>query len=211
MEDQHSQNPNKMFKIESDDLRLERINQSNYREYMVKYFKLESTERDDKCIEILKKCFSFIDFFKKVVEFDPNDKLLSMKNSCKYLFYKKYQKGDILMKHRAPSEEFFINLSGKIAVMIQRKHEQKVQDVQAVEYALSESIEKQFITKKELIALSRGRDLSDSLRKSLKSFKKIENGNVTYNDDIVYEFNGGHDISQIILEKTGTVDTHKVR
>ena len=65
---------------------------------------------------------------------DPDDKYESKKNGAKYLQYKKLAKGSLLMKHRDQAENFYINLSGKIGIFVEKTAEDYKNDLMAIEW-----------------------------------------------------------------------------
>lgn len=81
---------------------------------------IPADQRNEDDIEILKACTSYLGFFANIMHVDPKDKLESHYNGCKYLGYRAQKKGAIVTKHKDNAEEFYITLSGRIAIFIPR-------------------------------------------------------------------------------------------
>ena len=87
---------------------------------MKNFLTIPTEKRGTKEIAILKKCASFLKFFRMKALSDPTDKYKAQDLGCKYLKYVKFTKGQVLMKFHEMPKEFFICLKGTLSVLIPR-------------------------------------------------------------------------------------------
>jgi len=65
-------------------------------------------------------CTIHLKFFQTNQQIDPEDKLKSHYNGCKYLLYTLKKKGEVLFTHSQKSDNFYIVLSGLLGVFTER-------------------------------------------------------------------------------------------
>ena len=179
-----------------------RITKSNFHRYMLTYLQKPPESRTKEDIEILKACTINLKFFQSNQQIDPEDKLKSHYNGCKYLLYTRKKKGHLLFKHSQKSENFYIVLSGVLGVFIERpmdSFEQEVDIVRAIFERMSHS-QKTSYSQYDIYLFA---SLQKAIKpyffspKGVKKYKEIDNMRVVYTDEYLEEIFGGLNNSHI--------------
>lgn len=191
---------------------IDSINHSNFHNVMKSRLMVPAEERNEDDIEILKTCTSYLKFFSNIMHVDPEDRLESHYNGCKYLSYRSQKKGAIVTKHRDNAEEFYITLAGRIAIFIPRNR-QKIQDELDSIYWIRKKVGFGFDIKRyHLDKLAEEIGPKHGQNRHIRKFKIIKDreNRIVYRDDYFQEATKGLCVSNI-PEGSGILTDDDVR
>lgn len=161
---------------------------------LMRYKLLTNPEnRTPRDIKILKKCTSFLSFFKNIMRVDPDDRRKAHENGCRLLRYRTQKKGSLVTKYKTASNEFYITLKGDIGVLIPRdpeKIQKELDSVYWVRKRLGFGID---LTRRELEELSDGIGSGHVQNKNIKKWDRIleRENRVVYREEYLKKNLGG--------------------
>ena len=149
----------------------------------------------------MKQCTLHLDFFAENKSIDPQDKLKSHYNGCKLLRYARFPKGHMIFKYKDVSENFYINLSGKIGIFIPRTRDEIQEELRLV-FDASDNIpkEQKAFDEESFNAYLKRTNLDRKFRFGASRTNKydlIARGKIVYNNEYLKENLGGLDYTTI--------------
>lgn len=179
--------------VMKNDIDIDTISRKNFFDVMKSRLIIPAEDRDEEDIEILKTCTKYLDFFANIMHVDPEDRLNSHYNGCKYLQYRALKKGDIVTKHKDNSEEFYIILSGKIAFWVPKQRTKIEEELDSIKW-IRKKIGFGFdIKQSQLDKLSEEIGAKHVQNRHIKKFKIIKDREnmIVYRDEYFREVNLG--------------------
>jgi len=171
----------------------------NYVRYMLQFLKIPPPKRSELEIDILKKCTSFLRFFKERIDFDPNDNFKTHENGCRVLKYCKKRRGDILIKYGDQPNEFYVKLNGKIGVYIPRHPDDIKKEIKVIKWLLTQVEENKGGRTWNNVLKKRNKSKMKKTLDNLPffSYNEVNQHYVVYTDEKFKELSGGLGFSEI--------------
>lgn len=186
---------------------LDDIKQTNFFEYMRGRLLIPPDRRTEKDIEILKRCARYLDFFANIIRVDPQDTLKSLENGFKRLVYRKLKKGEVICKHKGVSDEFYINLIGRIGIFLPKNRDLIKSEIEAIEWVIQAYGDHIRIKNNDVITYKQIKALDKKFGEKHMHYKhwitfqeiRVEEKKVVYRNEYIQETCGGLSIEDIPL------------
>lgn len=180
-------------------LDTDQVNSSNFIPIMRFKLLTEPDKRTPNDIEMLKKCTSFLSFFKNIMRTDPEDKRKAHENGCRFLRYRVQRKGSIVTKYKDNADEFYITLKGNIGILIPRNPEAIQDEVNSVFWIRKKIGYGIDITRPMLDELVKKIGKNHTQVRNIRKYREIleKENKVLYRDDYIREAFGGLGMEEI--------------
>lgn len=144
-------------------------------------------------LQRIAQCLKFLKFFDDMEQLDPNNNHSSRKGSCKYLQFRKYKKGSMILKYKSKAEYFYINLKGKIGAFAPLPASKVYQSKTEVNMIRNrdEFQNREDITFEDISRLCNKFKADSPIYESLMKFMSISKKGVIYSDGYLRILTGG--------------------
>jgi len=176
---------------------VDRIFSINFISVLRDALKISECERTQEDIEIIAKCATFIEFFKKIMELDPYNGASIIEESSRYFTLQEYYRGQPIMEHKDQPDTAYIVLSGRVGVFIPIQEDFIRADQSTLKYILRNSESGSVITNAQILLMKRFLPLTKEQRKLISLFTSIESGKVVYNEEKFQRLSGGIEYSEM--------------
>lgn len=158
-----------------EEIDIEKITASNFHTHMRTHLSIPLDQRTSYSTEVLKKCFTHLEFFQRIAELDPSDEMEAIQNSTQLLQYLTVDEGTVLLKHKEAPEEFYINLRGTVGAFIESSPEEVLLDLKAVLEIIKMAKFPNQISRREIESISELYVNDKKFMRTLLKFESIEN------------------------------------